>query len=262
MTDGSGRWPPPPAGTWVVDLDGVVWLSGEPVPGSSGAVATLRRAGVRVLFATNNSEPTLAELVARLHRAGIEAGPDDLVTSGQAAAEMLAPGARVLVLGGGGVVEALAARRVEVVHAAPADAVVVGWTRRFDFDRLDGAAAAVRAGARLVGTNDDPTFPSTGRLLPGAGALLAAVATASGAVPEIAGKPHRAMAELIGRRSPDVRATVGDRPSTDGALARLLGVPYALVLSGVTGASAARSLDPPAEVVATDLGSLVAALDW
>jgi glycerol-1-phosphatase len=262
VDDSAGRWPPPPAGTWVVDLDGVVWLTDEPVPGSAEAVSTLRRAGVRVLFATNNSQPTLAELVGRLERVGIEATADDLVTSGQAAAAMLAPGTRALVLGGGGVVESLTARGVEVVETGPVDAVVVGWTRRFDFDRLDVAAAAVRAGAVLVGTNDDPTFPAPGRLLPGAGALLAAVATASGVVPEVAGKPHRAVADLIARRSADLRATVGDRPSTDGELARLLGVPYALVLSGVTDDSRARSLHPPADAVAPDLGSLVASLRW
>jgi glycerol-1-phosphatase len=246
----------------VVDLDGVVWLTDQPVPGSAEAVASLRRAQVRVLFVTNNSQPTLAELVGRLERVGIEASAEDLVTSGQAAATLLAPGARALVLGGGGVVESLTARGVEVVEASPVDAVVVGWTRRFDFDRLAAAATAVRAGATLVGTNDDPTFPTPGRLLPGAGALLAAVATASGVVPEIAGKPHRAVADLIARRSADVRATVGDRPSTDGALARRLNVPYALVLSGVTGESQVPSLDPPADAVAPDLGSLVASLGW
>jgi glycerol 3-phosphatase-2 len=240
----------------------VVWLNGEPVPGAAGAVAALRRAGVRVVFATNNSAPTLAELVGRLALAGVPVTPDDLVTSAQAAAGMVAPGARTLVVGGGGVVEALAARGAEMVEALPADAVVVGWTRQFDFERLDAAAAAVRAGARLVGTNEDPTFPAPGRLLPGAGALLAAVATASGAQPEVAGKPHRAMAELIARRADDLRAAVGDRPSTDGGLARRLGVPYALVLSGVTGEAAGRALDPPAQAVAPDLAALVAALGW
>ncbi|HUA96614.1 MAG TPA: HAD family hydrolase, partial [Acidimicrobiales bacterium] len=165
MDDSTGRWPPPPAGTWVVDLDGVVWLTDQPVPGSADAVAALRRVGVRVLFVTNNSQPTLAELVGRLDRVGIEASADDLVTSGQAAATLLAPGARALVLGGGGVVESLTARGVEVVELPPVDAVVVGWTRQFDFDRLAAAATAVRAGATLVGTNDDPTFPTPGRLL-------------------------------------------------------------------------------------------------
>ena len=246
----------------MVDLDGVVWLTDQPVPGSAEAVAALRRARVRVLFVTNNSQPTLAELVGRLERVGIEASAEDLVTSGQAAATLLAPGARALVIGGGGVVESLTARGVEVVEASPVDAVVVGWTRQFDFDRLAAAATAVRAGATLVGTNDDPTFPTPGRLLPGAGALLAAVATASGVVPQVAGKPHRAVADLIARRSAEVRATVGDRPSTDGALAHLLEVPYALVLSGVTGESQVPSLDPPADAVAPDLGSLVASLGW
>lgn len=262
MAAGTGQWPPPRGGTWLIDLDGVVWLTGEPVPGSAGAVDRLRRAGVRALFATNNSSPTLDELVARLAGAGIPATAEDLVTSAQAAAGMLQPGTRALVLGGGGVVEALGDRGVEAVDVPPADAVVVGWTRRFDFDRLDAAAAAVRSGARLLGTNEDPTFPAPGRLLPGAGALLAAVATASGAVPEVAGKPHRAMAELIARRADDLRAAVGDRPSTDGAIARRLGVPYALVLSGVTGEATARSLDRPPEEVASDLGALVAALGW
>ncbi|MGH9093208.1 MAG: HAD-IIA family hydrolase [Acidimicrobiales bacterium] len=201
---GAGRWPPPPGGTWVLDLDGVVWLTDRAVPGSAGAVAALRRAGVRVLFATNNSSPTLAELVERLGRLGVEAGPEDLVTSAQSAAGMLAPGSRALVVADDGVVEALGGRGVEVVASGPADAVVVGWTRRFDFDRLAAAASAVRGGARLVGTNEDPTFPTPGGLLPGGGSLLAAVATASGAAPDVAGKPHAPLAELIGRRAGNV----------------------------------------------------------
>lgn len=246
----------------MLDLDGVVWLTADPVPGSAAAVAALRRAGVRVLFATNNSSPTLAELVGRLGRVGVEAGPEDLVTSAQAAAGLLAPGSRALVLADEGVVEALGARGVEVVGSAPADAVVVGWTRRFDFDRLASAAGAVRGGARLVGTNEDPTFPTPDGLLPGGGSLLAAVATASGAVPVVAGKPHPPLAELVARRSGDVRVAVGDRPSTDGALARRLGVPYALVLSGVTAPADAAAARPPADVVAADLGALVAGLGW
>lgn len=260
MTGAPARWPPPPGGTWVLDLDGVVWLTADPVPGSAAAVAALRRAGVRVLFATNNSSPTLAELVTRLGRMGVEAGPEDLVTSAQAAAGLLAPGSRVLVLADDGVVEALGARGVEVVEGGPADAVVVGWTRRFDFDRLATASGAVRAGARLVGTNEDPTFPTPEGLLPGGGSLLAAVATASGAAPEVAGKPHLPLAELIAGRADDVRVAVGDRPSTDGALAHRLGVPYALVLTGVTAPDDAARADPPPDAVAADLGALVAGL--
>jgi 4-nitrophenyl phosphatase len=231
------------AGTWVIDLDGVIWLAQQPIPGSADAIARLRQAGVGVLFATNNSLPTLSELVTQLAQVGIAAGPDELLTSAQAAASLLTPGSTAVVCAGAGVLEALADRGVTVVPEGPADAVVVGLTRDFDFAMLATAASAVHGGARLVGTNDDATYPTPGRLLPGAGALLAAVATAAQTTPEVAGKPHPAIVTLLATRAPDASLVVGDRPSTDGLLARRLGVPYALVRSGVTTAA-----DTPTEV--------------
>jgi HAD superfamily hydrolase (TIGR01450 family) len=243
------------AGTWIIDLDGVVWLAGTAIPGADEAVARLRAAGVRVLFVTNNSSPTLAELVARLGRVGVTVTADDLVTSAEAAAELLAAGDRVLALADGGATEALLGRGVEIVPAGPADAVVVGWTHDFDFERLTLAARVVRGGARLIGTNEDATHPTPQGLLPGAGALLAAVATAADAVPEVAGKPHLPIVGLIARRADDVALVVGDRPATDGALAGALGVPFALVLSGVT---ASVPAEPPApDYCAPDLLALV-----
>jgi HAD superfamily hydrolase (TIGR01450 family) len=221
-------------GTWVIDLDGVVWLALEPIGGSADAVGRLRHAGIRVLFATNNALPTVGDLVAQLAGVGIPAAPSDLVTSAQAAASMLAPGSTAVVCAGGGVREALADRAVTVVAEGPADAVVVGLTRAFDFAMLATAAGAVRAGARLVGTNEDATYPTPAGLLPGAGALLAAVAAASQTTPEVAGKPHDPIVSLLRQRAPDVAVVVGDRPSTDGLLAQRLGVPFALVRSGVT----------------------------
>jgi 4-nitrophenyl phosphatase len=178
---------------------------------------------------------------------------------------MLVPGSSAVVLGGDGVVEALDARGVVVVPGGPADAVVVGWTRSFSFDTLARASSAVRAGARLVGTNEDPTFPTPDGLVPGAGALLAAVATAAETTPEVAGKPHRPTADAIEAKvAPgELRVMVGDRPATDGALAAQLGIPFALVFSGVT-----REGDPPAQgpaappepaATAKDLRALVAA---
>ena len=148
-------------------------------------------------------------------------------------------------------------RGVRIVEAGPADAVVVGWDRGFDFSRLARAADAVRAGARLVGTNEDATFPTPDGLLPGAGALLAAVAYASGATPEVAGKPHAPMRRLVRERVGSVTTVVGDRPSTDGALARALGARFALVLSGVTGERELDGLEPAPDAVAPDLEALV-----
>jgi glycerol 3-phosphatase-2 len=245
---------------WVLDLDGVVWLSGEPIPGAGDAVGLLRAAGARVFFASNNSSPTVGDLRKRLRAAGIRAEADEILTSAQAAASMLQAGATALVVGDEGVMEALAARGVDARLAADGagdpgarvDAVVVGYTERFDYEVLRRAADAVRAGARLIGTNEDATLPTPEGPLPGAGAILAAVVTASGAAPEVAGKPHEPLANLVVGRAGPVAAVVGDRPSTDGALARRLRAPFALVLSGVT-AKAAGDLDPVPDFVGDDL---------
>jgi HAD superfamily hydrolase (TIGR01450 family) len=249
-------WPPEPGGTWVLDLDGVVWLTGEPIGDAPRAIERLHGAGVRTLYVTNNSAPTLAELVERLERAGVEAAAEDLVTSAQAAANLVPPGSRVLVLADGGALEALADKDITVVEEGPADVVLVGWTHRFDFDRLAIAATAVRGGARLVGTNEDPTHPTPHGLMPGAGALLAAVVTASGTTAMVAGKPHRPMADLVTARHTELRVVVGDRPSTDGVFAGALGIPFALVLSGVTPPGGPPP-DPVPVVSAADLGALV-----
>jgi glycerol 3-phosphatase-2 len=224
---------------WIVDLDGVIWLAGEPIGDIARAVAALRGQGRRVVFATNNSAPTTDDLVARLDRVGVQAGPADLATSANAVASLLEPGQAVRVLADGGVVEALSHRGVRMVESGPVDAAVVGWTHSFDFDRLAGAATAARESGRLIATNEDPTHPTPEGLLPGSGALLAAVATASGVTPEVAGKPHQPMASMlqerfgfaVGDRSV---VMVGDQPATDGRLAERLGVPFALVDSGVT----------------------------
>src|SRR6185437_5895486 len=230
-------------GVWVVDLDGVVWLTGEGIPGSADAIDRLRRAGRRVVFATNNSALTTAELVARLAGVGVDTDPADVVSSAHAAAGLVDPGATVLTVADPGVAEALEARGCTVVDDGPADAVMVGWTRRFDFDRLTAATRAVYGGARLIGTNDDPTHPTPSGLIPGGGSLLAAVATATGTTPVVAGKPHQPMADLIVDRTGPVAVVVGDRPATDGLLARRLRAPFALVLSGVTPSTNGLSAD-------------------
>ncbi|HZU80793.1 MAG TPA: HAD hydrolase-like protein, partial [Acidimicrobiales bacterium] len=201
--------------------------------------------------------PTVDELVARLAGAGVEARPEEIVTSAQAAAGLLDPGTTAFACAETGVVEALNARGVTVVGEGPADAVVVGWTRQFDFTLLDVAAGLVRAGARFVGTNEDATFPTPDRLLPGAGSVLAAVATAAQAQPEVAGKPHRPMVDLLHARAGEVGLVVGDRPSTDGLLAERLGAPFALVRSGVTGGDGREPMVVNPHIDAPDLAAVV-----
>jgi HAD superfamily hydrolase (TIGR01450 family) len=252
---------PPHQGTWVIDLDGVIWLTGEPIEGVDVAVRDLHDAGIRVLFATNNSAPTRAELHARMKNCGITTSDEDLLSSADVAAEMLPVGSTAFVLADGGVDEALRNRGITTVApgsgaSGPVDAVVVGWTRSFTFDSIAEAATRVREGARLIGTNEDPSHPTPHGLLPGAGALLAAVSTAAETTPEVAGKPHLPTAEAIKARANDLSIMVGDRPSTDGALAQQLGIPFALVLSGVTDADHVPK-NPAPDFVAPDLAALV-----
>jgi glycerol-1-phosphatase len=251
---------------WIVDLDGVVWLTGEPIGPVDRAVAALRSHGARVVFATNNSAPTTGELLGRLDRIGIESSSDDLATSAGAVASLLRPGQLAHVLAEGGVLESLAARGVETAPAAGSgtvDAAVVGWSRDFDFAALAATARAARESGRLLGTNEDPTHPTPEGLMPGSGALLAAVATASGVTPEIAGKPHPAMVRLLQDRfgfadgDPSV-VMIGDQPRTDGRLAQRLDIPFGLVDSGVTPAGT-PSGDVPVGLRAPDFVSLVRA---
>lgn len=239
------------------DLDGVVWLAHRPIPGSVDAIARLRAAGHRVLFVTNNSSARVEVQEATLESIGIPA-KGDVVTSAQAAAWLVQPGERVLVCGGEGVVEAVEARGGVVGHDAEIDAVIVGWHRDFDYDGLTRAVRAVQHGARLIGTNDDATYPTPDGPIPGGGAILAAVQTAAGVAPVIAGKPYAPMADLVrsivGTEAASSAVMVGDRPSTDGRFARTLGCRYAHVHSGVTPKGA--PVDPAPDLVVDDLAGV------
>lgn len=244
-----------PAVTWVLDLDGVVWLGSQPIPGAVSAVARLRAAGRRVLFATNNSSVTVGEQEAKLARLGI-AAQGDVVTSAMAAAQLVERGERVLVCGGPGIAEAVSARGATVTGDGDADAVLVGFDRGFDYERLRVAARAVERGARLIATNDDATYPTPEGAIPGGGAIVAAVAYATSVAPVVAGKPHAPMADLVRAVGGEHGTMVGDRPETDGAFARVLDYRFALVLTGVTRA-ADLPVDPHPDVVADSLDALV-----
>lgn len=240
---------------WALDLDGVVWLADEPIPGAATAVAALRDAGERLAFVTNNSSVPREEVAAKLARHGIDPG-DDVITSAMAAAELVEPGERVLVCAGPGVVLELEERGIEVVRDGDADVVMVGFHRDFDYERMTVATRAVRRGARLVATNDDATYPTPDGVVPGGGAILASIVTASGVAPIVAGKPHTPMGRLVHRHLGPTGTMVGDRPDTDGAFARAIGFRFALVLSGVTDA-ADLPVDPAPDDVYVDLRAAV-----
>ncbi len=215
----------------VVDLDGVIWLAGNALPGAREGVAMLRARGVPVLFVTNNAVRTVEELQSRLSTIGIVADTHELLTSAQAAASLLVAGSTAYVVGEAGLRSAV--RAAGVGHSATSpDAVVVGLTEQFDYATCDAAARFVRDGAAFVATNVDPTLPGADGLHAGAGAIVAAIQAAAGTPPVVAGKPNEPMARLATSRTP-IGAVVGDRASTDGAFAERLGVPFAHVASEV-----------------------------
>jgi HAD superfamily hydrolase (TIGR01450 family) len=242
---------------YALDLDGVVWLADEPIAGAAEAVARLRALDEAVAFVTNNSSQPVAEVEAKLAAHGIPPR-GDVITSAMAAAALVEPGERVLVCAGPGVVDALERRGAIPVRDGDADAVLVGFHRDFDYERLRIAARAVRRGARLLATNDDSSYPTPDGPVPGGGAILAAVVTATGARAVVAGKPNAPMAALVRGRLGEVGVMVGDRPDTDGLFARALGYRFALVHTGVTPAGV--PVDPEPDLVAPDLLSLVDAL--
>jgi 4-nitrophenyl phosphatase len=226
------------------DLDGVVWLAHEPIAGAVEAIARMRAAGIRVLFVTNNSFSTRQQQVEALGRIGIDA-EGDVVTSAMSAGTAIQPGWRVMVCGGEGLIEEIEAAGAQVVvpyvergAAGPFDAVVVGFHREFDFEVLSDALTAVRGGAVLIGSNNDPNYPTPSGPIPGGGAILAAVEKTTGKQAVVTGKPHQPMAELVSAMCPGITVEemvmVGDMPATDGAFARTIGCAFALVLSGMT----------------------------
>lgn len=222
----------------MLDLDGVLYRWPEPIPGAADAVAALRKAGKRIAFVTNNSSRTPAEVAERLASVGVDAKPEEVVTSALATATILAErgtGSAFLV-GEEGLLEALIDAGIRVVDAASddVDAVVVGFDRGADYTKLKDASVLVERGAALVASNADPSFPAPGgESWPGAGALLAAIETTTGTRGEVFGKPEaplfeRALASAGGGRP----LVVGDRLDTDIAGASRLGWDSALVLSG------------------------------
>ena len=233
------------------DLDGVVWLMHQPIAGSVEAIESLRKAGHRVIFVTNNSFSIVADQEKALKNIGIDA-EGDVVTSSQAAGSLLRTGERVLLGGGPGAVEAISNAGAILVGRSDdsaldenalkdIDVVMVGYHATFDYRGLTRLSGAVRNGARLIATNDDATYPTPNGLIPGGGSILAAVATASGVEPTIAGKPHQPMANLVRKilEIDDLTQAwmVGDRPSTDGLFARNVGCKFAHVLTGIASTS-------------------------
>lgn len=229
---------------FLLDLDGVLFRGDQAIPAAAPTVDSLRAAGKRLVFLTNNSARTPEQVAEKLNRMGIGAAPEEVVTSAQATAKLLGKrhgrGLTAYVIGRDGIRSALEAEGIRVLdgdnHGAT-DVVVVGWDDQVTYEALRRATVLVRGGAQLVATNSDASYPAPGNeLWPGAGAILAAVETASEARAEVVGKPHRPLFDAaISRAGTENVLVVGDRIETDIAGAAAVGLDSVLVLSGASG---------------------------
>jgi 4-nitrophenyl phosphatase len=248
----------------IFDLDGVVYRGPEPIPGAAALVAALREAGRSVRFATNNSMATRAAYAERLAGHGIVARPEEIVTSTWATITHLRAHEpqlrRLLALGAAGMLSELRAAGYDATHADAAassdwngtplgasyDAVVAGLDPAVTYRTLGIAAAAIRGGARFVATNADLRYPVPGGLMPGAGAIVAALEATTGQRPLVIGKPEPAMFLAILEEAgvaPAEALVIGDNADADVPAGRRAGIPVILVLTGVTDAAAAAALE-------------------
>jgi HAD superfamily hydrolase (TIGR01450 family) len=226
----------------LLDLDGVVYVGDAAVPHAAQALAGARLQGLRLAFVTNNASRTPDDVAGRLTAMGVPAAPEEVVTSAQAAAHVVAdrvpPGSRVLAVGAEGLLAALRERGLRPVASADDGpvAVVQGYGPEVGWRALAEASVAVRRGALWVATNTDTTIPTPRGPAPGNGALVECVRLATGAEPLVTGKPETAMhREAVERARARRPLVVGDRLDTDMEGARRARVPALLVLTGVDG---------------------------
>lgn len=232
----------------LLDLDGTVFRGHEP---TEGAIAALDAARTRKLFVTNNASRAAGDVAAHLRELGFAAHADDVVTSAQSAAHLLAdhlePGSKVLIVGTdalAGEIEAVGLRPVRQFDDEPV-AVVQGHSTTTAWPDLAEAALAIRAGALWVAANVDRTLPTERGLLPGNGSMVAALRTATDAEPQVAGKPAPTlMRDALARGSFDTPLVVGDRLDTDIEGANAADLPSLMVLCGVSTAAEAVHATP------------------
>lgn len=233
------------------DLDGVVYLGPEPVPGAAEGIAALRARGVPVSFVTNNAARAPEAVVQHLAELGIPAESHEVTTAGQAGVRMLSQhlptGATVLVCGSPALADQVRTAGFTVTRTADdaPDAIIQGYYPELSWPVLTEAALAVQRGARWFATNVDPTRPTDRGLEPGAGAQIAVVRTVVGGNPTAAGKPEKPLMEAaIAQLGAERPIFVGDRLDTDVAGGVNAGIPTLLVFSGIHRASALFEADP------------------
>jgi NagD protein len=248
----------------ISDMDGVIYRGKSLIPGAQEFVNRLLRTRTPFLFLTNNSEQTPLDLRRKLEGMGINGLTEaNFITAAIATAQFLhaqRPHGTAYVVGGGGLAAELYRIGYSITETKP-DYVVVGKTKNFNFETMRKAAQLIDGGAKFIGTNPDMIDPVEGGTEPAAGAILAAVAAATGRKPYIVGKPNSLMMiyarQLLGAHAEDC-VMIGDRMDTDIVGGLEAGMRTALVLSGVTAAETIEAFPYRPDFVFADVGHI----DW
>ena len=252
--------------TLLIDLDGVIYIGNTPLPGVPEFFSTLRQLGLRYVLLTNNSTLTTAQFVAKVRSMGVPASEEEVLTSAEATAAYLAgqapPGTGVYVIGETGLREAMRSRGFNLDSERPSF-VVVGMDRQLTYEKLARGCNYIAEGAAFIGSNADVTLPTERGLIPGCGALLAALKATTGVEPMIIGKPEPRMLELAMRRlgvDPANTAMVGDRLDTDIVAGARAGVATIMVTTGISTREEAADAAVKPDFIVDDLRGLAAAL--
>jgi 4-nitrophenyl phosphatase len=251
----------------ILDMDGVLWKADAPIGDLPAIFERIRQRGLKYVFATNNGTRTPQEYQEKLAELGVKIDAAQMVTSAMGVAFLLAKqfpkGTRVFVIGEEGVRAALKEKGFEILNvenAQQAQVFVMGIDRSITFQKMMEATLLVRAGIPFYATNTDKTFPTPRGEIPGAGAWISVIVTASGVEPIVAGKPFPYLMELSLEKLGTTKAetlVVGDRLETDIAAGQAVGCPTALVLSGVSQRSEADIWMPGINIITEDLAALV-----
>jgi 4-nitrophenyl phosphatase len=253
----------------LIDMDGVLWRGDKPMHALADFFDMLRRRQIGFVLTTNNASRAADHYVERLAGYGIKISPDQILTSAQATACYLAerskPGTPIYFIGEAGLGQALAAEGFRLVPLGADEQpryVVAGWDRHLTFEKLAQATLYIRAGASFIATNPDRTWPSERGLLPGAGAILAALEAATDVAPTVIGKPSPLMLQIAMERvgaQATTTAMLGDRLETDILGGHNAGVTTILVLSGVATRDELETSSIQPDLVFEDIAALTRA---
>jgi len=251
----------------VLDMDGVLWKADAPIGDLPAIFVRLHERGLKVAFATNNGSQTSDQYVERLATLGVKVEPWQVITSALGVADLLTQrfpsGGQVFAIGGTGVMAALREKSFDLLSiedAKHAQAVVMGIDLQINFEKMREATLLVRGGVPFFATNPDKTFPTPRGEIPGAGAWISVIVTATGVEPIYAGKPSPYLIDLARQRlgtAKEETLVVGDRLETDIAGGQAAGCPVALVLSGVSRLDQAELWKPNVNIIAHDLAQLI-----